>query len=97
MARGRGRLYSKSLPLPLASPTPVKNTGVGDGWINVFRFPKVFFSKSTFGAVWRAERHDLSRRVSFCQAFSFAPLAPKEKADNSSLLFHGQSRTLSEK
>jgi len=26
------------------------------------------------------------RRFSFCQAFSFAPLAPKEKADDSFLL-----------
>jgi len=40
-ARGRGRLFEKSLPLPLASPTPVKNTGVGDGW----KFSPAFFKR----------------------------------------------------
>ena len=33
-ARGRGRLFSKSLPLPLASPSPFKNTGEGDVFID---------------------------------------------------------------
>ena len=88
---------------------------------HAFRFPKVLFAKSTFGAAWARVSLRLgharvlpphsggihcARAASlpttfaspygvflFCQAFSFAPLAPKEKADVDACLLHGYGKT----